>query len=658
MSSRYFTNSRYYANNYDGNYRPNRNRDYSNYNEDMYEYENINNYDKYNHYNENSQHTTYTYRDALAFPRPKREGGTWKANWRNHNRDRTDNRPSRGQQQHADTHRARYNNSNRVRRDTGDRRQGTQQQLGDFKGSRQQRGPRQSQNPDFLKMVVNIYKYVVNNHHIHNWGNLPPSICNKLSEIFDSVSPPLKDDKLNNNLYTLFEETKTKLTHVVLEHLSDKQEMITYDTSKLDQKDRTWAMKVAYKRINRNNKKINLNSADQILDPFWKEVDGFISKRQPINNDKVLKALNNKQQTTSTNNQLNNNGNIQTNKTRPTQDTVEKMDTENANTCFTPISKGAKRKQQDRYENTIQTQNRYEILSEDNTENVHTEYNNNTKKQNNQTTPDTNKQTHEQDEQLFSTPEIAVTQINKESIQSGSKAKKCIIIGEDITFNEQHTSSSTHTPYTQPTTQNSLKYRYRATIHEKQYAANWAINPDTEADTILIGDSNLRHASTPENMEAHAFIGANLTHASHILTQLGEHYNNSKPKKNIIITIGMNNRADNTEEIRYKLDKLINTMNITPKNLNVSFLGLGIPLPENSPKLSEENIQNLTYMNNYAKNKLGKKYIPELQPEQVYILPGDPWGIHYNSKTIQYTMNNICDFLELRGSQHNPQEVL
>lgn len=171
-------------------------------------------------------------------------------------------------------------------------------------------------------------------------------------------------------------------------------------------------------------------------------------------------------------------------------------------------------------------------------------------------------------------------------------------------------------------------------VHE-----NWDKNSETlqvrsKAANIILADSNFRHWQPEnENFEVHVYPGANFVHA-HRLLQLAQIPDSVL---NLIICVGVNHRTwDFSVSTEPEFRKLIAATKVLKQR--VYFLGVS------APDLIPFENDNITRVNNYAREKFGNRFfIPPLPRDEVGIRPKDLFKIHHDDDTMRRVFSSIIN---------------
>ena len=155
----------------------------------------------------------------------------------------------------------------------------------------------------------------------------------------------------------------------------------------------------------------------------------------------------------------------------------------------------------------------------------------------------------------------------------------------------------------------------------------WAF-PEVKKDIIFFGDSNLSRVtcSPNPNVQIDSYPGAQIRH----IKKLVDEYKGTQSPKHMIVSIGINNRANNPKST------LITELRKMVSSLKNKFPHSKIYIPEiNIPsrilKLHQDNLKAL----NHALRNLNKdiNIIPPLADSKFHISPTDNTGIHWTNAT-------------------------
>ena len=165
--------------------------------------------------------------------------------------------------------------------------------------------------------------------------------------------------------------------------------------------------------------------------------------------------------------------------------------------------------------------------------------------------------------------------------------------------------------------------------------SQWKIVPRPETTSIIVGDSNLRHAADiPDGWEVHCLPGARFEHvagALHRLEPTGPH------KYTVAIQAGINHRNDSDEDaLAATIDDLCRLADNHSSINNVFHVGIS---PTSSMSHTERDV--IGYINDRFKFNLSGDYCSlPLRAEEVETLD-DRHGIHYTPTTIDNIVKSL-----------------
>jgi hypothetical protein len=159
----------------------------------------------------------------------------------------------------------------------------------------------------------------------------------------------------------------------------------------------------------------------------------------------------------------------------------------------------------------------------------------------------------------------------------------------------------------------------------------WRLHLDNNTKTLIIGDSNMKHAQTiPDGWKICAFSGMNMSHLPNVL----KNTTGSAPTR-IVLTIGINDRDNEFEtQTAPLMDTAISKLK--EKFPNAEHYAVGISSKE-LPTRMKENIANI---NNKLSIDFGKNFIKPLNSMDIGIAP-DRFKIHHNQVTVDKILNSI-----------------
>jgi alkylated DNA repair dioxygenase AlkB len=160
---------------------------------------------------------------------------------------------------------------------------------------------------------------------------------------------------------------------------------------------------------------------------------------------------------------------------------------------------------------------------------------------------------------------------------------------------------------------------------------HWSL-PNLSKNTAIIGDSNLARISTcPENCQILSYSGANFDRIRKLVTD----YDNSHPApKNIIISVGINNRNQNpTASSVPSLKRLIANLNSKFPSTNIFMVSINF-----SSLLSATEKSNLRRLNQAIPTLKNCKIIPPISAPVFGVLPSDP--IHWSRSTANLMLSH------------------
>ena len=499
----------------------------------------------------------------------------------------------------------------------------------------------ESSNRDFGELAFALYRTCQLKHHLGIWTQLPAKLRGNLDEFFNSISPPLPDEALKNDLYRLYHELTTNIKLVVTKHmtgkLDDTKRVITRCNPVDKEKAATKAKDLVRSRLN----KIRLDRVDVWLDEAlgWTgscefDRDNNTVPRTTQSNPAPVAA------TGATNIAA-------TGANNPIQKDLITFATEgepsnpsdSTDTDMEVVSRKRKKEASPQAPtNPITTNNRFdslpiELIDDETTETdmTRTRVTPIHKKKNRASTPPT----EPQDNISFNTSLIEDDTDRRDSIE------ELPIVTQTQPASTSHGPRPTRNPTLSSTQPNNPTIKQNTpTIHQSDPhlhpKADWTVKLRPGASTLVIADSNFRRmVNIPEDWDVHVYPGASWIWGYNILSK----YNGIHPDK-IVLALGINNKAQVTESWGHDLTRCFNVAkNITDKTY---ILGVSIAIKS---KLSPNEVRNIESMNAMAKKFASRRFIPPLLLEEVRIDPQDPTGIHHSKETVEAIKISIQKFL-------------
>ena len=180
---------------------------------------------------------------------------------------------------------------------------------------------------------------------------------------------------------------------------------------------------------------------------------------------------------------------------------------------------------------------------------------------------------------------------------------------------------------------------------DKKLRRNWQIIPMSETNIIVIGDSNMRLATPPQNnWEIHCFPGANLAHVVDILKA-----SKFPPQiKDIVITVGINHRNwDFKSSTSVEVRKILAIL----RDMNVRYHFAGVSTTD---KLTTQEMKNIKDLNEDLQQRLRKYYIKPLPVEDTIVQHDN---IHHTEETVTKIILIICQHLDFLAKQTTPKSI-
>lgn len=162
---------------------------------------------------------------------------------------------------------------------------------------------------------------------------------------------------------------------------------------------------------------------------------------------------------------------------------------------------------------------------------------------------------------------------------------------------------------------------------------DWQCKIDSEAELIILADSNFRRARyIPDNCEIHVFPGANMVDMVNII-QLSPNLQN----KHVVASVGINNRSCTSDAMAIGAGKLADALYATTSEAFVT----AIPTTSRLPVADREGVNKVNVI---LRNIFRKKFINI--KTCVTAAAYDRSGVHYDQKSMDMIMNEISACLK------------
>jgi len=465
--------------------------------------------------------------------------------------------------------------------------------------------PSTSYNPDFTVLVKNLFRHSQLQYHINNWTHLPNSIQSSISSVFQSIFPPMPTSALQSSLHSIQLETSNKIHSTVLEHLHTQ-----------------------------------LSATDSVLRSLnaW---DLDIDRASTMAKNQLIRQLKSSPLPPSTLDSLISNSVsklIQLPTTTSGSSPIDLSSTSASTSLLIQPQPKPQRFPRCRIPISIPIN----VVSNPTTNsttspsqflpNIHdlthfpllTPVHSSNSPPHTPTSPTILNLSHILDEFLISTPPAKSSITHSRKLPNTSTPTPTHSTLQDLS-----TSTST-VPLT------SFHSTQSVTLHYKSdtYLNSWPISQT--ADTLILGDSNLRHwHGYPPSWSVHCFPGWKLQHACKLISEAQVPSN----IKQIVFSVGLNDRDSSFYPHLSELHSLSSSLRIP-----VFFLTVYCPL--SSPSHTRNSIAaiNLTALQLFT-NRL----IPGPSDTLVTPLPQqqDHLGIHYTASSSSLFINAISNYLSL-----------
>jgi len=187
--------------------------------------------------------------------------------------------------------------------------------------------------------------------------------------------------------------------------------------------------------------------------------------------------------------------------------------------------------------------------------------------------------------------------------------------------------------------------------HLDKVKAHWSLNIKQQTQTVVIADSNFRMVKKlPADWEVHVYPGMSLIQARNLVAS-SSCLNTNRALKNIIVSVGINNRGWSFNNVLPDINKLFISLERTDRA--GYFVGVSIP-----PRIPETEKDVIRKLNDHAKQRFGSYFINELAPDEVSVCPKDKYKIHYDQDTLDKICLGITNhFLSLTAFGHKPNRL-
>ena len=439
---------------------------------------------------------------------------------------------------------------------------------------------------DFAGVVKGLYRSVQLKHHRTNWTRLPKAIHERLGRLVDDIRPPLPDEDVRRQLKAAADRFADEICKVVSDHLDRKQQQVVDQLQMLDATDCNKAQQIAVKylsvrpgkRLQQEQRSVFLEEAAAIVGRNRQQAprpdaDGFEFQRKQRHAE------------------------VQPSGSLPAREPAAPAPIQISNS-FQALQSMVE---------DVAVQPDVEVEADGAESEARSE---DRKRRGSQST-------------ASSTANVtSLSTERRKAIPADPKETHTRAI-PDAQPNSKRpcTKSTPPPPPPMPPRRHSLNH---VSIHNGAFKDLWSLTPRASTSFLWIGDSNSRQfTNIAPDWEVHAFNGARLDHVADILDRM------QKPPltelEAIVVAIGINYRDDK----QIKLDKDLERIKTAVSQMNDIKIYFVLPSYADNLDLRQKAVIDAVHTD----MKKAAVCVAALDPTDVFIQPGDKFGIHYDSKT-------------------------
>jgi len=459
--------------------------------------------------------------------------------------------------------------------------------------------------PAFSQLLKMLYRGTQLRHHAGNWSTLPGRVEQRITQLFQYLTPPVPTAELKAQLDSVMISLKSDIRSTILTHLNIQTDI---NNNKLKQatiqeSDRKAASELAERVI---MKKFGRKASKQQLSE-WLAAD--LSVVGPNHSTTTSSTSASSTSATSSTTSLTSHQTVDSSETVPASAATSIAEE-------VPDKSQASRKRRRHSDGfAVPVLNRFSPLPVEPTEldepvdsadtvtnpskilaTSPTNNNRNAENNNNNDTINTD------------------TDLNDDDTWSMTSSQCDQILSSQQSSNPSNQSSS---------------HPVQVFVHDNQPKCRWKLQVNNSPSTVLLTDSNFRLANDipiPEDWEIHVYPGNSFLNTANLLKTADI----PNCVKNIVLAVGINHRGWSfCKSVRTDWNKMLaQTNSLKPA---IHFLGVSTASPNETIKT----------INEEGKKRFGGKFIPALPEAQVTISPTDPFKIHHDKVTVEKIINSI-----------------